>query len=299
MVQRDQPREDRLLPDRQPDPVAVLQGERGLLVGEPELLGGRPHLDDVGGRGTGSHQRDGAVHVLAGPDVGVVLGRAGRPDREGAVVAGAVAVVAVQDVEERRVAGPDDPVGVDVRVRRAALARDRVDALDVLRAEVVERLGDQAHGLVLPHPGTQELVELVVGRVHHRGRLGQQARSRRAVLMRAGLEEHLLPVDDVDARLLQGEQDGQLDHVHAERLVEDAELLELALDLAGHLLGDPGVRVEGAPQGRDARPGPGLRARAHGPVVRGVRVGVHLGRRGRQPRVVELVVLAPRSRSPT
>ena len=47
--------------------MAVLQGERGLLVGEPELLGGRPDLDDVGGRGAGPHQGDGPVHVLAGP----------------------------------------------------------------------------------------------------------------------------------------------------------------------------------------------------------------------------------------
>ena len=42
MVERDQPAEDRLLPDRQADAVPVLQGERGLLVGEAELLGAWP-----------------------------------------------------------------------------------------------------------------------------------------------------------------------------------------------------------------------------------------------------------------
>ena len=42
VVERDQPAEDRLLPDGQADAVAVLQRERRLLVGEAELLRGRP-----------------------------------------------------------------------------------------------------------------------------------------------------------------------------------------------------------------------------------------------------------------
>ena len=97
--------------------MAVLQCERGFLVGEAEFLRGGPHADDVRGGRAGAHQGDGAVHVLAGAGVCVVLGAAGRTHREGAVVAGPVSVVAVQDVEERRVARADDPVGVDVRVR--------------------------------------------------------------------------------------------------------------------------------------------------------------------------------------
>ena len=55
--------------------MAVLQREGGLLVGEAELLGGRPDLDDVGGGRAGLHQRDRAVHVLAGAGVGVALVR--------------------------------------------------------------------------------------------------------------------------------------------------------------------------------------------------------------------------------
>ena len=51
VVERDQPAEDRLLPDGQADAVAVLQRERRLLVREPELLRGRPQLDHVGGGG--------------------------------------------------------------------------------------------------------------------------------------------------------------------------------------------------------------------------------------------------------
>ena len=129
-----------------------------------------------------------------------------EPDREGAVVAGAVAVEAVQDVEERRIARADQPVAEDVRVRRASLARDRVDPLDVLRAEVVERLGDQPHRLVLAHAGPEEPVELLVGGIHHRRRLRQQS-DLVGGLDATRLHEHLLPVDDVDALLLQGEQD--------------------------------------------------------------------------------------------
>src|SRR5476649_2736982 len=101
MVEGDQPAEDWLLPDRQPDPVAVLESERRLLVGEPELLRRRPDRDDVGARGTGAYERDGLVHVLAAADICVALGDRGTPDGEGAVVAGAISHIAVQDIEER------------------------------------------------------------------------------------------------------------------------------------------------------------------------------------------------------
>ena len=62
----------------------------------------------------------------------------------------------MQDVEEGGVARADDAVGVDVRMRRTALARDRVDTLHVLRTEVVQGLRDEADGLILAHAGTQE-----------------------------------------------------------------------------------------------------------------------------------------------
>ena len=143
----------------------------------------------------------------------------------------------MQDVEERRVARADQAVREHVRVRRAALTGDRVHALDVLRAEVVEGLRHEAHGLVLADAGAEEAVEVLVGRVDHRGGLGEQADLVRR-LHAAGLHEDLLAVDDLDALLLQGEEDGQLDHVDTERLVREPELLELALDLLGHLLRD-------------------------------------------------------------
>src|ERR1041385_8318193 len=65
IIERDEAAEDRLLPDRKPDAVAVLQRESRLLVGEAELLGLGPELDDVGGRDAGLDDRDRRVHVVA------------------------------------------------------------------------------------------------------------------------------------------------------------------------------------------------------------------------------------------
>src|ERR671914_597378 len=47
MVERDEPAEDRLLPDRKAYAVAELERERGLLVGEAELLRLRPALHEL------------------------------------------------------------------------------------------------------------------------------------------------------------------------------------------------------------------------------------------------------------
>ena len=60
------------------------------------------------------------------------------PDVEGPVVAGAVAHERLDDVEERLVARADQAVGEVVRMRRAALARNRVDRLDAVGAHLVE-----------------------------------------------------------------------------------------------------------------------------------------------------------------
>ena len=217
MVERDQPAEDRLLPDATGRPrgrtaARTPPPRRGSRTPAPSATATTMSAVVAPGR----TRAMATVHVLAAARVGVAHRRRGAAHREAAVVAGAVAEVAVQDVEERRVAGPDDAVAVDVRVRRAALARDGVDALDVLAAEVVEHLADQADALVLPHARAQERVELVVGRVDHRAGLGEQ-RDLVGGLDPAGLEEDLLPVDDVDALGLQRRQDRHLDEVDARR----------------------------------------------------------------------------------
>src|SRR6185295_17171363 len=89
-------------------------------------------------RDTGLEQRDRAVHPIAGLLVSVLLGLGRAADAEGAVVARAVADVRMDDVEERLVAGADQAVSEVVRMRIAALARDRVDRLDAVRAHAVE-----------------------------------------------------------------------------------------------------------------------------------------------------------------
>ncbi len=61
--------------------------------------------------------------------------------------------------------------------------------------------------------------------------------------------------------------------------------------LRGHLVRDPGGGVDRAAQGRDAGPGAVPEPRPLRAVVRGMRVGVHLRGRRRQPRVVQQVVL--------
>ena len=220
------------------------------------------------------HQGDGLVHVVAAADVGVAHGRRRAADREAAVVAGPVAVVAVQDVEEGRVAGAQDAVGVDVGVGRAALPGDGVDPLDVLGAEVVEDLGDQADALVLPDPGAQEPVQLVVGGVDQGGRGGQQG-DLVGGLDPAGVQEHLLAVDHLEPGRLQGGQHRQLGQVDPDRLAGQPVGLQLPPDLGRDPVGDAGVGVEGAAQGGDPGPGPALLG-VGGPPV--------------QPGVVELVV---------
>src|SRR5204862_348762 len=90
-------------------------------------------------RGSGST----ASRAPAAAAVGVDQGGRGAADRERAVVAGAVAVDRVQDVGVRGVARAQHAVGEVVGMRAAALARDRVDPLDVLGAELVEALRDE------------------------------------------------------------------------------------------------------------------------------------------------------------
>src|SRR5262245_22903021 len=124
VLERHQPAHDRLLPDREPDAVAVLEAEARLLVGEAELLGPRPGGHDVGRRDAGLDHRDGDVQQLPAALVGVHHGVGGAAHREGAVVAGAVAHVGVEDVEVGGVPRAQHPVGEDVGVGVAALAGD-------------------------------------------------------------------------------------------------------------------------------------------------------------------------------
>ena len=209
------------------------------------------------------------VEDVAAALVGVHERARGRADGERAVVARPIAVEGVEDVEVRRVAGAQHPVGEHVRVRAAALARDRVHALDVLRAELEQHLVHERDAVVLAEAGPDRAEELVVRGVDHRaGHVEQHDLVRR--LDHADVLHQRLAVDDGDAGRLERPQDRQLDHVHPERLAEQAALLQLDANLLRDRFGPAFDR---AAEGRD----PGPRA-----ILA-------------QPRVVELVV--PRRRS--
>ena len=174
MVERVDARDHRRLVQADAEAVPELQAEAGLLVGEAELLRGRPDARDLVGRRAGAHELDGVVEPLAALLVGVDLRVRDAADVERAVVARPVAHERVDDVEERLVAGAQQAVGEDVRVRVAAIARDGVDRLDLLRAELEEELHRARHDLVLAHAGAQHAVDLVVDRVDDRRRVLEQ-----------------------------------------------------------------------------------------------------------------------------
>ena len=282
MIDRHEPTEDRLLPNRQADAVPELERERRLLVGEAELLRARPHADHFARCGAGPDHLDRGVEVVAAALVGVDQSARPARHRERAVVARPVAHEAVEDVEVGGIAGAERPVGVHVRVGIAALARDRVDALDELRPHVVEHLVDQPDALVLAHSGLHRAIQLLVGGVDHRARLVEQ-RDLVAGLDHPGLLHQLLAVDDIDPRFLQGEQDRRLDRVDADRLVLQPALCELDADLLRDVLGAPGLGGHRAAQRRDA----GARAAVGEPRV----VQLVVARRGAEVPHDRLVVL--------
>ena len=168
-------------------------------------------------------------------------------DDERAVVARPVAVVHVDDVEVRLVAGADQPVGEHVRVRAAALAGDRVDRLDELRAHLEQPLVRERDDVALTDAGLQELVDVLIDAVDHRARLRQQDELV-GVLDLAREHHHLLPVADVDPRALQLEEHGGLGQVDAERHVADPVLLQHGADLLGRALLEADRRRDGSLQ---------------------------------------------------
>src|SRR5258707_3182160 len=110
MIQRDEPAEDWLFPDRQAHAVPILQRKRRLLVGEAELLRLRPELDDIGGRDAGANGVDASIQNVAAFLVSVHHPLRRAADGERPVVTGAVARVAVQNVEVSLVARPHGAV---------------------------------------------------------------------------------------------------------------------------------------------------------------------------------------------
>ena len=143
--------------------MAELQGEGGFLVRKPELLRARKGLGHLPGRRPRPHAADGVIEVVAAALVRVDQPRGGAADGEGPVIAGAIAVVGVEDVEEDRVARAHHPIAIDMWMRMGALARNGVHALNVLGAEVIQGLGDQPDAFVLFHARAHHLVQRFIG----------------------------------------------------------------------------------------------------------------------------------------
>jgi hypothetical protein len=159
----------------------------------------------------------------------------------------------VDDVEEGLVAGPDDAVGEVVRMRVAPLARDRVDRLHLVAAELVQPLVGQRDDLVLAHPRLQHVDDVLVDAVdHRRGLVEQHDLVRR--LDDAGVEHGLLGVANRDALPVQLEQERGLDDVEAERGARHPGLRELRLDL-GHRVAHQ-ARLGGDRTAEAEEPGP-------------------------------------------
>ena len=181
----------------------------------------------------------------------------------------------MDDVEEGLVAGPDDPVAEDVRVRAAALARHRVDVVDVLRPEIEQDLGDLRDQLALADAGLEALRDVLVGAVDHgAGRVEQDDLVDGLDLAR--VEHDLLPVAHDDPLVGQGGRHRRLDDVDAERHVGDTLGTQDPGDLLGRSPEQAGVGGD-----RPAQPD---------------HPGVHVLLR--QPRAVQAVVLGRRAEVP-
>ena len=186
------------------------------------------------------HQLDRRVDPLARLLVRVALRVRALTDHERAVVARLVADERVDDVEEGLVAGPDDPVAEHVRVRAAALARHRVDVVDVLRPEIEQDLGDFRDELALADARLEALGDVLVGPVDHRaGRVEQDDLVDGLDLAR--VEHDLLPVTHHDPLVGQGSRHRRLDEVDTERHVGDALGAQDFGNLAGRAAEQAGV----------------------------------------------------------
>ena len=170
VVDRVEAADDRPLVQRQPQAVAKLQAKRLHLAVEAEVLGFGPGPGDHVGRDAGLDHVDAGIDPLARLLVGVALALGGAADAEGPVVAGPVAVVGLDDVEEGLVAGTDQPIGEHVRMRAATLAGDSVDCLNIVRAHVVELLVCDRHQLVLADPRLEGFVNRLVDAIDERRR---------------------------------------------------------------------------------------------------------------------------------
>src|SRR2546423_10586900 len=162
VLQRVESADYRPLVECESEPVAELQPERFHLTVEAEVLRLWPGFgDEIGGQSRLDHV-DPGIDPLASLLVGVALALRRPAHVEGPVVAGAVAVVGLGDVEEWLVTRADQAIRKDVRMRAAALTRYRVDRLDVVGAHVIELLVRDGDDLILADSGFEYLIDRLV-----------------------------------------------------------------------------------------------------------------------------------------
>src|SRR5206468_10261606 len=136
----------------------VLERESSLFIGEAKFFRFGPQLDNISGGHPRLNRVNGPIQDIPAVLVGIYLRLRGAPHYKGAIVTGAIAVIAVQDVEICRVARPQGAIGINVWMGTAPLARNSVDSFDVLRTQVVQDLADQANAFVFTYAGSQSAV---------------------------------------------------------------------------------------------------------------------------------------------
>src|SRR5215472_3050079 len=119
-------------------PMAEVQPERVHLARKPNHFRLGKSASNLVGRNAWLQEIDRFVHPFARIAVRGVLRWSSHPYVERSVVTGAITHERLDDVEERLVAGTDEPVGEVVRMRAAALARDGVDRFHAIAAHLVQ-----------------------------------------------------------------------------------------------------------------------------------------------------------------
>src|SRR5213593_1242252 len=125
----------------QPQAMAEVEPERFHLARKTDLLRLRKRPRDLVRADSRLEQIDRPVHPFARLAVRRTLRGRGASNVEGAVVTGAIAHEGLNDVEECLIAGADQAIGEVMRMRRAALAGNRVDRFDTVGAHRVESAG--------------------------------------------------------------------------------------------------------------------------------------------------------------
>src|SRR5882757_4041724 len=247
VIERDQARDNRPLVERDAEAVAELQREGFHFIGKAELLGARKHGRDFVGPDARPDLGDPCIHPFARLGVGILLRIACLSHCEGAVVAGAIAHVGLDDVEEGLIAGTDDAVGKIVGVRAAALAGHGVDRLDVIGAHFEQPLGRHGDDIRLAHPRFEGFINILVDAVDHGGGSIQQHDFVTALDF-TRIEHDLLAVHDRQAEFLQCEQHWRLDHIDTQRHAGDALLFQHVVDFLCRTLDQTLVGRNGAAQ---------------------------------------------------